>query len=157
MTVTDPDSEVPPITLCVELDVPPAEAWARFVAGFGEWWPTVTHSLTRDPRTRCVLEAHPGGRLYEIGPDGAEHLWGRVEDARAAESVCFTWHPGREAESAQQVAVTFEATPGGCRATLVHGHWEALGEIAPILRAQYVPGWRHVFGEAYARYAARRH
>lgn len=155
--VNDPGGDVSPIRLTLELDVPPAEAWTRFVQGFGEWWPNQTHSLSRQPGTRCVLEARVGGRLYEIAPDGSQHLWGQVEFARAAEAVCFSWHPGREPESAQQVAVTFEATPAGCRATLVHGNWEALGEIAPILRAQYVPGWAHVFGELFARYARRRH
>lgn len=148
---------VAPIRMSLELDVPPAEAYARFVAGFADWWPNASHSLSRDVRTRCVLEAFAGGRLYEVAPDGSEHEWGRVEYLRAAEAICFSWHPGREAESAQQVAVTFEATATGCRATLVHGRWEALGEIAPILRAQYVPGWRYVFGELYARYARRRH
>jgi hypothetical protein len=155
--VSAPGGDVAPIRLTLELDVTPAEAWARFVEGFGEWWPNLTHSLTRDPGTRCVLEGHAGGRLYEVGPDGSEHDWGQVEYVRPAETVCFSWHPGREPESAQQIAVTFEATAGGCRVTLVHGNWEALGEIAPILRAQYVPGWQHVFGELFARYARRRH
>lgn len=152
-----PGEDVSPISLAVDLDVPPEVAWRRFVEGFGEWWPNLTHSLSRAPGTRCILEGHAGGRLYEVAPDGSEHLWGHVEYAQAPEAVCFSWHPGRDAESAQQVAVTFEATPGGCRARLVHGRWEALGEIAPILRAQYVPGWQHVFAELFARYARRRH
>ena len=150
-------ADVPPISLTVDLDVPPDVAWHRFVDGFGEWWPNLTHSLSRAPGTRCVLEGRAGGRLYEIAPDGSEHLWGHVEDAHPPDAVRFSWHPGRDADSAQQIDVTFEAIAGGCRARLVHGRWEALGEIAPILRAQYVPGWQHVFAELFARYARRRH
>lgn len=155
--MTEPGGDVSPIRLTLDLDVPASDAWARFVEGFGEWWPSLTHSLSRAPGTRCVLERHAGGRLFEIAPDGSEHLWGLVEFVRAPKTICFSWHPGREAESAQQVAVTFEPTARGCRATLVHGNWAALGEIAPILRAQYVGGWAHVFGEQFARYAGRRH
>ncbi len=147
------DGDVSPIRLSIDLDVAPDEAWRRFVLGFGDWWPGESHSLSRSAGTRCVLEGRAGGRLYEVAPDGSEHLWGRVERVEAGEAIYFSWHPGREAESAQQVAVTFEAVPGGCRATLVHGHWEALGEIASILRAQYLPGWGLVFGELFARYA----
>ena len=149
--------DVSPIVLEFELAVPPAEAWTRFVAGFSDWWPGETHSLSRDPRTRCLLEPRAGGRLYEVAPDGSEHAWGRVDDIQPGASVCFSWHPGREPASAQQVAIRFAARPAGCRVRLVHGRWEALGEIAPILRAQYQPAWQHVLGESYARYAGRRH
>jgi uncharacterized protein YndB with AHSA1/START domain len=145
-----------PIVLAIDLDSTPLEAYRCFTEGFGDWWPVLTHSLSRDAATRCALEARPGGRVFEVAPDGDEHLWGNVEAASAGQSVRFSWHPGREADSAQWVEVTFEPAGQGCRATLVHGGWEALGEIAPILRREYVPGWRHVFGELFARYACAR-
>jgi uncharacterized protein YndB with AHSA1/START domain len=145
-----------PIVLAIDLDSTPLEAYRRFTEGFGYWWPVLTHSLSRDAATRCALEARPGGRLFEVAPGGDEHLWGTVEAASAGESVRFSWHPGREADSAQWIEVTFEPAGQGCHATLVHGGWEALGEIAPILRREYVPGWRHVFGELFARYASAR-
>jgi hypothetical protein len=39
--------------------------------------------------------------------------------------------------------------------TLTHGGWEALGEIGPLLRQEYVPGWRLVFGQRFAEFASR--
>jgi len=149
--------DVEPIVLSIDLDMTPAEAYRRFAEGFGDWWPVLTHSLSRDASTCCSLEAWPGGRLFEIAPDGTEHLWGEVSAASAGEALRFSWHPGREAASAQWIEVVFEPLRRGCRATLTHGGWEALGEIAPILRREYVPGWQHVFGELFARYAAARH
>ena len=53
------------------------------------------------------------------------------------------------------VEVSFEARASGCRATLVHGGWETLGEIAAMLHREYVPGWKMVFGECFAVYARR--
>ncbi len=70
-------------------------------------------------------------------------------------SLRFTWHPGREPESAQWVEVVFEPAGAGTRATLTHGGWEALGEIAPILRREYAAGWNEVFGKLFAAYADR--
>jgi len=155
MSAAPPGAE--PIVLTVDLDVAPEEAFRRFTAGFGDWWPVRTHSLSRDATTRCVMDPMPGGRVYEVAPDGSQHDWGAVTSFSPGRSVCFTWHPGREPDSAQWIEVTFAPQAGGCRATLTHGGWEALGDIAPILRREYVPGWQHVFGELFARHAVIRH
>lgn len=155
--MADNDPLIEPIVLDLELEGSPQVAWERFAVGFGEWWPTLTHSLSREATTRCTLEPRVGGRLYEIAPDGTEHLWGTVAGVEPGRSIAFSWHPGREAGSAQQVSVRFERVGSRTHVTLTHGGWEALGEIAPILRREYVPGWRHVFGEVFARYAGRRH
>lgn len=156
----DPDAAAPPdpgpILLVTTLPVGAARAWAAFVDEFGEWWPAATHSLSRTPVTRCALEPAVGGRVYETAPDGTEHLWGTVEAIEAAHRLRFSWHPGREPESAQWIEVRFEPHGAGTAVSLRHGGWEALGEIAPLLRAEYVPGWRHVFKEIYATYAVAR-
>lgn len=145
---------IAPIVVTVEIAAPPAQCYQRFTAGFGDWWPVRTHSLSRDAATRCALEARVGGRVFEITPDKTEHLWGNVTAVEPGRAVRFTWHPGREAGSAQWVEVLFEAAPTGCRATLTHAGWESLGEIAPLLRQEYASGWRQVFGELFARCAA---
>lgn len=153
--MSEPRTGVEPIVLSIDLDATSMQAYRRFTAGFGEWWPVLTHSLSRNPATRCALEARAGGRVFELSPDGTEHRWGEVSAASAGELLRFSWHPGREADSAQWVEVAFEPRTEGCRVTLTHGGWEALGEIAPILRREYVPGWQHVFGELFARYAVQ--
>lgn len=153
MTHTHPDLE--PVVVSIDLGTSAERGYERFSAGFGEWWPTLTHSLSREPATRCALEAHAGGRVVEIAPDGSEHVWGQVVAVQHGRLIRFTWHPGREAESAQWVEVRFEPMGANCRATLIHGGWDALGEIAPILRREYIPGWQHVFGQLFAEYAGR--
>lgn len=145
-----------PIVMEIELGVGPEQAFEAFVSGFGDWWPVLSHSLSRNPQTRCAFEAIAGGRIVEMAPDGAQHLWGSVTGIEPGRRLRFTWHPGREAASAQWVEVSFEATGQGCRATLVHGGWDRLGEIAELLRREYMPGWRKVFGECFAEYARRR-
>jgi len=155
MSTAGPSTE--PIVLFVDLERSPAEAFECFAAGFGQWWPVLTHSLARSGDARCDLELAEGGRVVEHAPDGAEHLWGSVTDIEPGARLRFTWHPGREAGSAQWIEVVFAAHGTGSRVTLTHGGWERLGEIAPILRREYVPGWRYVLGECFASFARRRH
>lgn len=156
MAWTRPDGDLGPIELSLELDASPAECYDCFAVRFADWWPVLTHSLGRCEGTRCELEPYAGGRVLEQAPGGVEQLWGSVTAAEPGRRLCFTWHPGREAASAQWIEVVFEPTDRGSRVTLTHGGWEALGEIAPILRREYIPGWRHVFVECFGAYARRR-
>jgi uncharacterized protein YndB with AHSA1/START domain len=143
-----------PIVLAIDLAVPPESAYEAFTRRFGEWWPAATHSLSRAATTRCRLESKPGGAVDELAPDGARHVWGEVLAVDPGRRIRFSWYPGREADSAQWIEVVFDAAPGGSRATLTHGGWEALGEIGPLLRQEYLPGWRYVLGELFAAYVA---
>ncbi len=142
-------SEIEPIVLSVDLPAPPALAFEAFVARFADWWPAATHSLSRDAATACRLSPVPGGALEERAPDGSWHRWGTVQVLEPGRRLRFSWHPGRDPESAQWVDVAFEPVGDGSRVTLAHGGWDALGEIAPILRREYAVGWQHVFGERY--------
>lgn len=153
--MTSTDHELQPIVLTIDVDASPAQCYRRFAEEFGEWWPAFTHSLSRETATRCALEARAGGRVFETTPDGTEHLWGNVTAVQPGKALSFTWHPGREAASAQSVELGFEPRGCGCRVRLTHGDWHLLGEIAPLLRREYLAGWQYVFGELYARYAGR--
>jgi uncharacterized protein YndB with AHSA1/START domain len=148
-------SGVEPIVVSIELPVTPARAWAAFTGRFADWWPVATHSLSRDAAARCRLEATPGGALEECLPGGARHRWGTVESVEPGRLLRFTWHPGREPESGQWIDVQFDPAGSGSRVTLTHGGWEALGEIAPILRREYATGWRSVLGTTFAGFVAR--
>jgi len=148
-------TDVPPVVVSVDLPVPPATAYAAFVARFADWWPGATHSLSRDAATRCRLDATPGGVVEERGPDGSCHRWGTVESVEPGRRLRFTWHPGREPESAQWVDVEFLASGAGTRVTLTHGGWDALGEIAPILRREYQGGWQHLLEAVYSEFVVR--
>ena len=149
-------TDVDPIVVSVELAASPARAFDAFTSGFADWWPVATHSLSRQAATRCLLDAMTGGALEERAPDGARHLWGTVLSIEPGRSLRFTWHPGREPDTAQWVHVEFAPLESGSRATLTHGGWEALGEIAPILRREYASGWQIVFGKIFATFADRR-
>jgi activator of Hsp90 ATPase-like protein len=146
-----------PIVLSVDLPEAPEAAFWLFASRFADWWPARTHSLSRDAATVCRIQCETGGAVEERSPDGDWHRWGSVEVYEPGRRLRFSWHPGREPESAQWVDVTFAPLDSGSRVTLRHGGWEALGEIAPILRREYAAGWRIVLGQSFAGFVQREH
>jgi uncharacterized protein YndB with AHSA1/START domain len=148
-------NSIAPIVLAVGLPASPALAFEAFAARLADWWPAATHSLSRDAATSCRMILEPGGAVEERAPDGTWHRWGTLQEVEPGRRLRFSWHPGREPESAQWVDVAFESVAGGSRVTLTHGGWEALGEIAPILRREYAAEWQRVFGEIYPAFVGR--
>ena len=86
-------------------------------------------------------EPRVGGRLYETRDDGEEADWGRVVAWAPPSRLVFTWHPGRDASSEQEVEVRFSAVSGGTRVELEHRDWHKLGDAAGETRSGYDAGW----------------
>lgn len=147
-------AEIAPIVVDLVVGCPPQRAFDYFTRDIGRWWPLESHSVGGGQAQDVRFEPRAGGRLVETLRDGAESVWGRVEEWRPGAFVRFSWHPGREAATAQWVEVAFAANPAGTRVTLTHGGWEALGATAAATRSNYVGGWAFVFGERYGGYCA---
>ena len=144
---------VPPVIKVVEYAGTPEQAFTRFTAEFGVWWPLATHSLARKTEGVSVAfeNLEPGGQLVERWSTGEAHVWGTITAIDPHVRIAFTWHVGRKENQAQLIELTFEATaPGRTRVQLVHSGWEALGETAATRRHEYHEGWNIVL----SRYAA---
>jgi uncharacterized protein YndB with AHSA1/START domain len=50
-------------------------------------------------------------------------LWGTVTRWEPPDEVAFTWHPGKAAERASQVEVTFTAADKQTLVSLTHSGW----------------------------------
>ena len=133
----------------LEVATPPERAFALFTEGIAEWWPVRTHSVAEERAETAVFEAGVGGRIYERTLDGEEHVWGTVTAWEPAERVVFTWHPGREPDTAQDVEVRFEPSGSGTRVELVHTGWDRLGDRAAAQFEGYDAGWDFVIGERF--------
>jgi uncharacterized protein YndB with AHSA1/START domain len=139
-----PGDALAPVIKEVGVPLDQRRAFELFTRRIGEWWPLATHSVEGDRALGCAFEERAGGRLYEIGPDGAEHTWGTVQTWDAPRGLTMTWHAGRGPETAQLLEVTFTPSEQGTTVRLVHSGWEALGEEAAQERANYEPGWDYV-------------
>lgn len=145
---------VPPVVKVVRVPCDAARAFDVFTAGIHRWWPIASHSLTQDAATRVQFEPREGGRLYERSPAGEEHVWGTVSAWEPPDRVAFSWHVGREPDTAQQVEVTFTPMGDETEVKLVHSGWEKLGAEAEANRQGYDNGWELVFMENYAKAAS---
>ncbi len=138
---------VPPVIKVVEYAGTPEQAFARFSAEIGAWWPLATHSLAR--KTEGVSVAFErlaaGGQLVERWSTGEAHVWGTITAIDPPVRIAFTWHVGRTEDQAQHIELTFSAAaPGRTRVQLVHSGWELLGETAGVRRNDYDQGWNFV-------------
>ncbi|MEM7354490.1 MAG: SRPBCC domain-containing protein [Acidobacteriota bacterium] len=148
MTSQAAEVSLPPVRQAIEVRRSTADAFRIFTEGIGSWWPLATHSVG-GAESRCVFESGLGGAIYEETANGERHAWGTVRLWEPPARVCFTWHPGRGAETAQEVELTFTENDGRTRVELVHRGWEVLGPEAEKTRAGYETGWAKVFGEHY--------
>jgi uncharacterized protein YndB with AHSA1/START domain len=146
---------IEPVRHSVEVAVPAAEAFRIFVDQIDSWWPLAVHSVGGERATGCFFEGRLGGRIYEAHHDGSLHLWGTVTEWQPPERVVFSWHPGREADSAQEVELRFIDRDGRTVVELEHRGWESLGTQAAEIRERYHSGWPGVLVHYESRCARR--
>ncbi|MEN8376415.1 MAG: SRPBCC domain-containing protein [Gemmatimonadota bacterium] len=140
--------DLSPLVKTVRVPLGERETFDLFTSGIGAWWPLATHSVGLDRAVDCAFEPRVGGRLFETLSDGSEKPWGVVTEWRPPRRLTFSWHPGRDAETAQEVEVSFAPEPGG--GTLVrleHRGWDLLGDEAEAMRGNYDGGWDGVLDQ----------
>lgn len=133
-----------PLLKTTTVSLTPARAFELFTAGIHRWWPLDGHSVFEDRAVSVAFEPRVDGRLYETSDDGREAEWGRVVAWEPPSRLVFTWHPGRDASSEQEVEVLFASVAGGTRVELEHRDWHKLGAAAVETRSAYDTGWESV-------------
>jgi len=141
------ETTIEPVRKELKVNLSAEAAFRLFTEGLHKWWPLATHSVDNEKAESCIFEGHVGGRIYEVMNDGTQADWGRVLAWEPYDKVSFTWHPGRSADTEQEVTVTFRESSGSTLVELVHTGWEALGERAVKARNGYVNGWDYVLGK----------
>ncbi|MFA6956677.1 MAG: SRPBCC domain-containing protein [Thermoanaerobaculia bacterium] len=153
--MAEKQTEIVPVVVNTVVDLPAPEAYKLFTEGFASWWPLQSHSVAPGESKTCSFEAKEGGEIYEITGDDEPHLWGTVEECVDGESLVFSWHPGREAATAQEIEVLFDPDGELTHVELVHSGWENYGEGAEEMRDNYDGGWQFVLGECFRSAATR--
>jgi uncharacterized protein YndB with AHSA1/START domain/uncharacterized protein YciI len=142
-------TDAPPIRRELVVELAPQEAFELFTDRIGEWWPLAELSVFGGGTAVALTE----GKIVETS-GGQTSVWGSVTEWEPGARVAFTWHPGREAETASFVSVSF--TPRESDQTLVvleHSGWEAFDDPAAA-RREYDQGWTMVL-ELYRNAAVR--
>jgi uncharacterized protein YndB with AHSA1/START domain len=136
----------PPIRKTVTVKATPEQAFRRFTAEMAAWWPLRSHSVGEAESESVAMEGRVGGRIVERIRGGRESCWGTVTAWDPPSLVAFTWHPGRDESTAQDVEVRFSGVSEGTRVELSHRGFERLGREARMARRGYPIGWAYVLG-----------
>lgn len=147
MTQQQTKQEIPPLVKTVTVHLSVEHAFRRFTEQMAAWWPLESHSVGQRDAESVTLEGRVGGRVFETLKGGDTSLWGTVQVWEPPHRVAFTWHPGREASTEQEVDVRFTDRNGETEVMLTHSGWEKLGAAAQEMREQYNAGWGVVLGK----------
>ena len=150
--------EIAPVVKTVDVRRAVRDAFRLFTEEMSAWWPIATHSRARDAdgekTVSVTFEPRVGGRLYETLNTGEERDWGEVLAYEPDSRVAFSFQMGRPKDKAGEVEVRFEPLDdGACRVTLIHSHWERMGDEAEVLRGRFNNGWEFVFVDGFGTYA----
>lgn len=153
MAGTANKATIAPVRKLLTVPLSPENAFRLFTADVASWWPLASHSVGQGKAETVIMEGRAGGRFYERAGDGSTALWGEVRVWDPPRRLVYTWHPGRGAESAQEVELRFAPEGSGTRIELEHSGWAALGEKAPAMRDNYDTGWNRVLNDCYGKAA----
>lgn len=141
-----------PILKVVSVQAPPEAAFHRFTAELHSWWPLRSHSIGEEQAESVRMEGFVGGRIVERIQGGRECVWGTITAWEPPRRVAFSWHPGQDPATAQDVELRFAPAGTGTRVELEHRGFERLGAQGRRARRAYPLGWTYVLG----LYAGRR-
>ncbi|WP_294120682.1 SRPBCC family protein [Sphingomonas sp.] len=135
----------------IEVRAPIARAFEVFAGRMGEWWHK-EHSIAKGTtQMDVVIEPRAGGRWYEVGADGSEHLWGRVLAYEPPKRLLLAWQLTREFQYDPNfettVEVRFEERDGITVVEFEHRDLERMGADAAELLEGMDGGWGMLLGK----------
>lgn len=146
MTPAKEVTALPPVVRAVVVKALPDEAFHRFTGQMASWWPLRSHSTGQADAETVLMEGKVGGRIVEKIRGGGEAVWGTLTAWDPPHRVAFTWHPGQDPATAQDVEVRFSAEGNGTRVELTHTGFERLGAMGHRANRGYSLGWKYVLG-----------
>lgn len=149
---TTESTRLDPVRKTVTVEAPLDHAFMVFTERMDDWWPLRTHSVHEELADYARLEPRVGGNVFEVWREGTE-IWGEITVWEPPHRLVFTWHPGLAFAESTEVEVRFMARGDITIVELEHRGWEARGERAAEVRANYDQGWIETL-ERFARAAS---
>ncbi len=84
-----------PIVKTIEVPCSQAKAFDVFLREMDSWWPLgkfTVSAMGGAPAKAIRVDAKPGGQIVEIGPNGAEYLWGTIKSYQPHDFVSMDFH-----------------------------------------------------------------
>ena len=146
------------VELEIPIDAPRAEVWRALVDDIGLWWRK--DFFYGEPRA-FLLEARPGGRLFEDWGDGRGMLWYTVVVVDAPSRLQMAGHllPGSCGDSygSTLLQLSLDEVRGrdGAARTVLRLSDSVFGVLAPDIARSLDSGWKALFGEGLKAHVER--
>lgn len=147
------------VELEIPIDAPRAEVWRALIEDIELWWRK--DFFVGEPRA-FVLEARPGGRLFEDWGDGRGMLWYSVVVADAPGRLQMVGHllPGHCGDSfgTTMLRLSLDEVRGrdGAARTVLRLSDSVFGALAPDIAQSLGSGWQALFGDGLKAHVERR-
>ena len=131
------------IALKITIDADRDRVWQALVEEIGVWWRKEFHVYEN---SRLILEARPGGRLYEDVGGGAGGLWFTVMNILPPTTLELCGHlaPQWGGPATSIVRLTLEEQAGK---TVLHVTDALFGCLRENAEQQIGDGWQMLFGD----------
>jgi len=114
----------------ITVNLPPNDAWARFVEHMHVWWPR-EYTWSKNDLDWIGFR---DGRCMEINKEGGHQNWGEVISATDAENLTFSWNIGPDSsaialdDDAGNVSVSFSGMgQSATRVSVMHSGFQRYG------------------------------
>ena len=81
------NAQIANFSMSIDIARPPNAVWEALTNRIGAWWPGEFYGGGKEGGRNFVLEAQPGGRMYETWDDGGGVLWGQVVGVKPNEQL----------------------------------------------------------------------
>jgi DNA-binding transcriptional ArsR family regulator len=146
-----------PIEKNIEINASLEVVFDVFISDIGAWWPLERFSRSKgEPPKTVIIEASPGGAIYEVTADDTRLSWGEVKEIEPPHRILMDWHLGRPVTTT--VEVNFKPQSNGSTIlSIEHRGWEKLEDAnATVERTGYDEGWQLILGGPFKAYAEKR-
>lgn len=142
--MNETEARVATLQMAVDIDAPVEAAWKALTANMNEWWPESFFGGGTEGQRRVVLEAEPGGRMYEEWQGGGGLLWGTVVTVEPQKMLQILGHqfPNWGGPSAWYGTWEFSASGDGTRLQFSES---AVGRLPDGYMADKDKGWNFLW------------
>ncbi len=134
------------IAIEVTIDATPESVWTALTKDIGQWWPSDFYAGGTEGSRSFLLEAFPGGRMYESWSDTEGLLWGTVQTVAIGRKLEISGlaFPQWGGPSLWLGSWDLEGKGG---VTKVRFTESTIGRVDEAGLAEKEKGWRYLYGD----------
>ena len=133
------------LTMEIEISASADKVWSALTTDIGKWWPADFYAGGSDGARTFVLEASPGGRMYEDWKNGGV-LWGTVVGVNPGKQLQITGSVFPSFGGPTQWYGTWDLKENTTNSTILTFSEVGMGRVSDKGTEEKVKGWGYLWG-----------